>query len=47
MVFNGIHIRSEMEMETIGKKLHIQELVFNPCPVNFINITALYFSEIR
>ncbi len=24
----------------IGKKLHIQELVFNPCPVNFENTTA-------
>ncbi len=23
-----------------GKKLHIQELVFNPCPVNFENTTA-------
>ncbi len=24
----------------IGEKLHIQELVFNPCPVNFENTTA-------
>ncbi len=24
----------------IGQKLHIQELVFNPCPVNFENTTA-------
>ncbi len=33
----------------IGKKLHIQELVFNPRPVNFINATAksyvIFFSN--
>ncbi len=32
-----------IEMETLyslAKKLHIQELFFNPCPVNFENTTA-------